>query len=141
MNDAAAQAEKAAAADTGAREPASGEAVLNLEGTRGAEFSGTCFVGGEEREISGQAPAHYTFTLDGDGIECEIQKQDPDGTLKVVFAASGARSVQSTTGGGSTVNITYQNGSVSYSTTSSGTTNVVTSSSSSVVSSSTSASR
>ena len=131
--EAKAEAERAQreAADADAVEPAPGEAVLSLEGTEGTGFSGTCTANGTEREISGQVPARYAFAgLDEDGIECEIRKTDPDGTLKVVFAAAGgARSVQSTTGTGSTIKIAYEDGSFSSSTVSGG------GSSSSVVSS------
>lgn len=133
VNEAVAEAERAQgeAADADAVEPAPGEAVLSLEGAEGTGFSGTCAANGEEREISGQVPARYAFAgLDEDGIECEIRKTDPDGTLKVVFAAGGARSVQSTTGAGSTIKISYEDGSFSSSTVSGG------GSSSSVVSSS-----
>jgi hypothetical protein len=131
--EAKAEAERAQreAADADAVEPAPGEAVLRLEGAEGTEFSGTCAANGEEREISGQVLARYAFTgLDEDGIECEIRKTDADGTLKVVFAAGSARSVQSTTGTGSTIKIAHEDGSFSSSTVSGG------GSSSSVVSSS-----
>ena len=137
VNEAVAEAKAEAertqreAADADAVEPAPGEAVLTLEGTEGTGFSGTCTANGTEREISGQVPARYTFAgLDEDGIECKVRKTDPDGTLKVVFAAGDARSVQSTTGSGSTIKIAYEDGSFSSSTVSGG------GSSSSVVSSS-----
>lgn len=152
VNEALAQAEKAveeaekaaddarADAEAAGPTPAAGEAVLRLEGTEGTGFSGTCSVGDEEKEINGQVPASYVFDLDGRGIECGIRKQNPEGALKVVFAADGARSVQSTTGAGSTVNITYRDGSFSSSTissgSSSGATSQITSNSSSIVSSS-----
>jgi hypothetical protein len=137
VNDAVAEAKAEAeraqreAADADAVEPAPDEAVLSLEGTEGTGFSGTCAANGQEREISGQVPARYTFVgLDEDGIECEIRKTDPDGKLKVIFAAGGARSVQSMTGTGSTIKIAHEDGNFSYSTVSGG------GSSSSVVSSS-----
>ena len=127
VNEAVAQAKAEAeraqreAADADVVEPAPGEAVLSLEGAKGTGFSGTCAANGEEREISEQVPARYAFTgLDEDGIECEIRKTDAEGTLKVVFAAGGARSVQSTTGTGSTIKIAHEDGSFSSSTVSGG---------------------
>lgn len=134
--EAKAEAERAQreAADADAVEPAPGEAVLSLEGTEGTGFSGTCAANGTEREISGQVPARYAFAgLDEDGIECEIRKTNPDGTLKVVFAAGGARSVQSTTGTGSTIKIAHEDGSLSSSTVSGGSSSSVVSSSSQTV--------
>ncbi len=123
--------EAAAEAGGDAVEPAPGEAVLSLEGTPGTAFSARCNTGGEVRIASGEVPARYVVPLDGEGIECEIRKTDPDGTLKVVFAASGARSVQSTTGVGSMINIAYgENGSFSSSTVSGGGSSSVVSSSS-----------
>ena len=137
--DAVREAERAAAAaEAEAPDPAPGEAVLSLKGTEGVGFSGACAVGDEEREISGQVPRSYTFDL-VDGIECEIQKQDPEGSLKVLFAADGDRVVQRMTGGEGTVRIVHRNGGVScWTTSSSGTTNQIISnhSSASVVSSS-----
>jgi hypothetical protein len=133
VTEAKTEAERAQreAADADTVEPAPGEAVLSLEGTEETGISGTCAANGEEKEISEQVPARYAFTgLDEDGIECEIRITDAGGTLKVVFAAGDARSVQSTTGTGSKIKIVHEDGSISSSTVSGG------GSSSSVVSSS-----
>lgn len=122
VQSAVAEATKSPAAEDEAANtpaPGAGEAVLKFGGTDGTRFSGTCTVGDEEREISGEAPQSYTFALDGRGLECEIRKQDPGDTLKIVFAAEGTRSVQRVGGGESTVNLSYENGSVSSTTSSS----------------------
>lgn len=126
----AAAKEEAERADAGDVEAAPGEAVLALVGAEGTRFSGTCTIGGEESEIGGQVPARYTFDLGEDGIECEVRKTDSGGTLKVIFAAGGSRSVQSTTGSGSTITIAYDDGSFSSSTVSGGGSSSVVSSSS-----------
>ena len=119
-----------------------GEAVLKIRGDEGVEFSGTCSVGGEERELKGQVPEEFTFVLDGDELECEISKEGGDGTLQVVLVSGDDRIAQRVTGD-STTKLTYSGNGVSSSSTSSSSSsnNVVTqSSSSSVVQSSSSSS-
>lgn len=87
------------------------EATLEMEGDQGTEFSGTCTVGGEETEISGQVPDSFSYELDGDRLECAI---GANGNLRIVFTAGqNTRSVQQVNGG--TINLTYDNGQVSFS--------------------------
>ncbi|QIN77611.1 hypothetical protein GBA65_02790 [Rubrobacter marinus] len=115
--------------------PGDGEVVLRMRGDEGVEFSGTCSVGGEEREMEGQVPDEFTFALDGDELECEVRKEG-EGTLKMVLVSENDRIVQKVSGD-STMKFAYSgNGSSSSTTSVSGSSNVVTQSSSSVSSSS-----
>ncbi len=111
------------------------EVTLRIEGGSGTEFSGTCTVGDEEHDLSGEVPQSFDYSLDGQKLECGIQKQDA-GRMKVVLTGDGINSIQQVNGsGGTTVNLAYDAaGGVSFST-SSGSANQ-TSSSSSVSSSS-----
>ena len=104
---------KAQGKDTG--KARAGEATLEMEGDSGTEFSGSCTVGGEETEVSGQVPDSFSFELDGERLECEITA---DGNLRIVFTAGNAHSVQQISGG--TLNLTYDKGQVSFSSSSSG---------------------
>jgi hypothetical protein len=113
------------------------EATLEMNGDPGTEFSGSCAVGDEETEVSGQVPESFTYELDGGRLECEISKESADGELEVVFSAGGTRSVQRISGG--TLNLTYENGRISSFSTSSSSSGG-SSSSSQVVSSSQSSS-
>ncbi len=101
---------------TGARMEESGEtATLEIEGSAGTEVSGSCIVGdGEPDEISGQVPQNLTYDLDGKPLKCEIASEDD---VEVGLTAAGTRSVQRFSGG--TLNLTYENGSISSSTSSS----------------------
>ncbi|MGF1470688.1 MAG: hypothetical protein ACFB50_02980 [Rubrobacteraceae bacterium] len=93
----------------------SGEVRLRIGGEAGARFSGTCSVGGTERDISGRVPGQYGFDLNGRELECEIRNLDP-GALKVVFTADGTRHTQQTNAPGGTLRISYAgNGSSSVS--------------------------
>ncbi len=114
------------------------EATLEMNGDSGTEFSGSCTVGDEETEVSGQVPESFTYELDGDRLECEISKESADGELEVIFTAGeNTRSVQRISGG--TLNLTYENGRISSFSTSSSSSGG-SSSSSQVVSSSQSSS-
>lgn len=92
-----------------------GEAVLKLRGDDGVEFSGTCFVGGEEQEIEGQVPEEFTFRLDGEELECKIRKEGNDGTLKMILLSGNSRSVQ-TVSGDSTLKLNFSESGASSST-------------------------
>ncbi len=92
-----------------------GEATLEMNGDSGTEFSGSCTVGDEETEVSGQAPDSFSFDLDGERLECKI---NADGNLRIVFTAGNTHSVQQVSGG--TLNLTYDKGQVSFSSSSSG---------------------
>lgn len=91
-----------------------GEAVLRLTGTRGVKFSGECTVAGEARSVEGETPERLDFALDGGNLECEIEKQDP-GQLRVVFTTENNNVTQTTSADETTLNLVYENGSVSLS--------------------------
>ena len=110
------------------------QAVLEMEGSEGTEFSGSCTVGDEEMEISGQVPDSFTYDLDGNRLDCEIRKESADGDLKVTFTSGNAKSTQQISGG--TLNLTYENGRLSSFSSSSGSSGNSASSSQQVVSSS-----
>lgn len=87
-----------------------GEATLELYGDSETEVSGFCTVGDQEpEEISGQVPQSFTYELKGDLLRCEIS---PDGDVQVnLTVGQNVRSVQRISGG--TLNLTYENGSIS----------------------------
>ena len=95
------------------------DAMLEMGGDSGIEFSGSCTVGDEETEVSGRTPNRFTLELKGQRLDCEIRKESTGGNLKLVFTAGeNTRSVQQISGG--TINLTYENGQVSFSSSSSG---------------------
>ena len=93
-------------------------ARLEIEGDPGGEFSGSCASGDEEREeIGGEVPESFTYDLGGRSLECEIGSEDD---LRVEFSVGdNVRSAQNISGG--TLNLTYDDGSVSSTTSSSST--------------------
>ena len=109
-----------AATGCGGRVQTSGDgeedrARLEVGGSSGTEFSGSCTVGDEEpEEISGQVPESFTYDLKGRPLKCEIGS---DGDLQVELTAGNSRSVQRISGG--RLSLTYANGSISSVTTSS----------------------
>ncbi len=85
------------------------QAHLQIKGDSGTEFSGSCAVGDQEpQEIGGQVPASFTYDLEGQALECEIASE---GNVQVNLAVGNTRSVQRI--GGGTLNLTYDNGSIS----------------------------
>jgi Putative auto-transporter adhesin, head GIN domain len=110
------------------------QARLEIKGSSGTEFSGSCAVGDEEpEEISGQVPESFTFDLEGRPLDCEISSE---GDLQVeLTVGENVRSAQRISGG--TLNLTYENGSISsfVSSSSSGSSGQASSSSSQVISS------
>lgn len=97
---------------TGSESP-TGDATLEIQGNPGTEFSGTCTLGEEVNEIGGQAPERFTYQLDGRRIECEI-RQESAGSLGFVFTAGASTSsVQQINSQGGTINLVYENGSLS----------------------------
>ena len=95
------------------------EAILEIKGDPGTEFSGSCTVGDEEKKISGQAPERFVYELGGQRLGCEIRKDSAGGNLQLVFTAGGnTRAVQQISGG--TINLTYDNGLISFSSSGSG---------------------
>jgi Putative auto-transporter adhesin, head GIN domain len=85
-------------------------ARLEIKGSLGEEFSGSCTIGNEEsREIGGNVPKSITYDLKGRSLDCEISS---DGDLQVeLTVGENTHSVQSTSGG--TLNLTYKDGSIS----------------------------
>ena len=110
------------------------EAALEIKGDSGIEFSGSCTVGDEESQISGQAPQSFVYELGGRRLDCQIRKDSSGGNLQLIFTAGGTRAVQQISGGA--LNLTYDHGMISFS--SSGSGGQVSSSSQQVVSSSSS---
>jgi len=93
-----------------------GQARLDINGTPGNAFSGYCAIGDEgSEEIGGKVPESFTYDLGGRALDCEVSS---DGDLRVEFTVGeNHRSVQSISGG--TLNLTYEDGSISSSTSSS----------------------
>jgi hypothetical protein len=86
------------------------EVTLNIEGSPGTEFSGTCIIGGKvEKKISGRVPKRFVYELDGQRLECEIRKQSSNsGQMKVEFSAGGqTNSVQQTSTQGAFLTLRY----------------------------------
>ncbi len=111
---------QAAQDEKGNRGDASGNVTLRITGDKGTQFSGTCSVGEEEHEISGQVPQTLTYDPDGQKLECKIRKQsDESGELEVALSSEDARSVQRVKGEDVVLRLTYADGTISSSTTSS----------------------
>src|SRR5215203_4978937 len=95
----------------------SGGVTLNIEGSPGTEFSGTCIVGGkEEKKVNGRVPKRFIYELDGQRLECAVRKQSSNsGEMKVEFSAGGhTNSVQQTSTQGGSITLRYEsNGSTS----------------------------
>jgi hypothetical protein len=86
------------------------EVTLNIEGSPGTKFSGTCIIGGKvEKKISGRVPKRFLYELDGQRLECEIRKQSSNsGQMKVEFSAGGqTNSVQQTSTQGAFLTLRY----------------------------------
>ena len=111
-----------------------GQARLEIKGSPGGDFSGSCAIGDEEaEEISGEVPKSFTYDLEGRPLDCEISSE---GDLRVeLTVGEGTHAVQSISGGG-TLNLTYADGSISSVTSSSSKSSRQESSSSSEVTSS-----
>ena len=93
------------------------EATLEMNGNPGTEFSGSCSVGDEGMEVSGQVPESFTYKLNGARLECEISKESAEGDLEVAFTAgNNVNSVKRISGG--TLKLVYENGRLSSSTSS-----------------------
>ena len=96
--------------ESAAPRDAGGETLeLEIGGSPGTEFSGTCAVGdGEPEELGGRTPQSFTYDLRGKPLECEISSED---AVEVTLTHGNDRSVQRFDGG--TLNLTYDNGSIS----------------------------
>ena len=108
------------------------KATLEMSGSPGTGFSGSCTVGDQKSDLDGQVPDRFVYDLGGKKIDCEIRKEDAEGNLQVTFTAGNTTSVQQI--GQGAVNLTYDKGQVSFSSSDSG--GQTSSSSSQVVSSS-----
>ncbi len=90
-------------------------ATLEVGGDPGTEVSGSCTVGdGEPEDIDGQVPRSFSYALGGEPLNCKIASEND---VEVKLNAAGTRSVQRFSGG--TLDLTYENGSISSSTSSS----------------------
>jgi hypothetical protein len=92
------------------------QARLEIKGSPGTEFVGSCTVGdGEPAKIGGEAPRSFSYDLEGRTLDCEVSSH---GSLRVELAVGeNTRSTQSISSG--TLHLTYENGNVSASTSSS----------------------
>jgi hypothetical protein len=108
------------------------QARLEIKGSPGTEFTGSCTVGdGEPAKIGGEAPSSFSYDLEGRTLDCEVSSDD---SLRIELAVGeNTHSAQSISSG--TLHLTYENGSVSTSTSSSSGSHAVAAASSSHVSS------
>ena len=95
------------------------EVTLSIEGDPGTGFSGTCSVGDEENELSGQVSESFGYDLEGQQLECEI-RQEGAGSLKILLTGPGDRIEQQMNSPGGTISLAYSENGVSSSTSSSG---------------------
>jgi hypothetical protein len=95
------------------------EVTLSIDGDPGTEFSGTCSVGDEENELSGQVPESFGYDLEGQQLECEI-RQEGAGSLKILLTGPGDRIEQQINNPGGIISLAYSENGVSSSTSSSG---------------------
>jgi hypothetical protein len=95
------------------------EVTLSIEGDPGTGFSGTCNVGDEENELSGQVPESFGYDLEGQQLECEI-RQEGSGSLEILLTGPGDRIKQQINAPGGTISLAYSENGVSSSTSSSG---------------------
>jgi Putative auto-transporter adhesin, head GIN domain len=88
-------------------------ARLEIRGSPGTKFTGSCTVGeGEPEKIGGEAPAGFSYDLQGRALECAVSSDD---SLQVdLEVGENTHSTQSISSG--TLHLTYENGSVSTST-------------------------
>ena len=100
------------------------EVTLSIEGDPGTGFSGTCNVGDEENELSGQVPESFGYDLEGQQLECEI-RQEGAGSLEILLTGPGDRIEQRINAPGGTISLAYSENGVSSSTSSSGSSNSV----------------
>ncbi len=82
------------------------KATLEIGGDPGTGFSGTCTIGDEEREVSGQVPERFVFEVNGQKLECEIHKRSA-GAMNIILDAGGADYVQRTGSQRTVVRIVY----------------------------------
>jgi hypothetical protein len=85
-------------------------ARLEIRGSSGTEFSGSCAIGDEApEEIGGQVPKSFTCNLKGRSLDCEISS---DGDVQVdLTVGKNVHAVQRISG--ENLNLIYENGSIS----------------------------
>jgi hypothetical protein len=85
-------------------------ARLEIKGSPGTEFTGSCKVGdGEATKIGGETPKTFAYDLGGRSLECEISSHE---NLRVELAVGeSSHSAQSISGG--SLHLTYEHGSIS----------------------------
>lgn len=105
--------EKAKKEKDGARP---GEVRLKVGGDPGTRFSGTCVVGGEEREVSGQVPGRFVYEPAG-RVKCDIRNEGA-GQLKFSVTADSGNQKQKIKVTGDAVSFSFSGNSLSYSTSS-----------------------
>jgi hypothetical protein len=90
-------------------------ARLEIKGSPGTGFTGSCAVGGgEPTRIRGEAPRSFSYDLRGRALECEVSSAS---SLRVdLTVGENTRSTQSISGG--TLHLAYKDGSVHTSTSS-----------------------
>jgi hypothetical protein len=92
-----------------------GTVRLKISGKPGTEFTGTCNVGGDEREVSGQVPGRFVYEPDGRKVECEIRNGGPEAAqLKFSVDARGVNQKQKIRVTGDNVDFTFSGNSISY---------------------------
>lgn len=69
-----------------------GRVVLKILGAPGTRFSGTCAVGGEERDVSGQAPDRFVYEPEGREVTCEIRSVGSDAAPLKFSVTAGSKS-------------------------------------------------
>jgi hypothetical protein len=87
-----------------------GRTTIKLGGAPGTGFSGTCSLGDEEVSLEGEAPARFSYDLEGRRLECEVSKTGDGGYLKVTLRSGASRAVQTINEG--TVSLTLDGSSV-----------------------------
>ena len=105
--------------EKGTADAGPGEVRLKVNGEPGTTFSGTCVVGGEEREVSGQVPGRFVYEPEGRKVECKIGKEGADaGSLKFSVDAGGENSKQKIKATADNLEFSVSGDSVSYRTSS-----------------------
>lgn len=97
--------------------PGKDRVKLKIGGEPGTQFSGSCDIGGEKREVSGQVPGRFVYDLEGRGISCEIRNETGTGQLKFSVDLGGARK-QKIKATADNVSFSFSGNSLSYTTSS-----------------------
>lgn len=92
-----------------------GEVRLKINGKRGTPFTGTCSIGDEEREVSGQVPERFVYEPEGRKVECELRNEGPDaGQLKFFVDARASNQKQKIRVTGDNIDFTFSGDGISY---------------------------